>query len=172
MASTEYERTSMNFLRALNEHLLTHKQVQSPHKLPTLDDLKSYLENQFGQIRIKGNKTTVTVTLPRFDDPEIIDDRANRALRAFGLNYMDLRPGKPKATGKATGMTRQFTIQEPELNPAYWQDRNQKHERNKRLNHLLGKQDRKNPKVIDPWKRHEPAVRRLNTLEPINNLIR
>ena len=122
----------MEFLRALNEEL-TQKQLQSPHRLPTLDDLKSYLEKQFGQVKIKGGKKTVIVTLPKFDIPDIVEDRANRALRAFGLNYTDLNPGKPKSAG----MTRQFTIYGPEIDPAHYRDREQKRERKRKLNDLL-----------------------------------
>lgn len=126
----------MEFLRALNEEL-TYKQLQSPNKLPTLADLKSYLEKQFGQVKVKGGRTTIVVVLPKFDEPEIVEDRANRALRAFGLDYTDLSPGKPKETG----MTRQFTIYGPEIDPAHYQEREQelqqKRERKKKLNDLL-----------------------------------
>lgn len=115
----------MNFLRALNEEL-THRQRQSPHRLPTLNDLKSYLEKQFGQIEITGNQARITVTLPKLDVPEIIEDRANRALRAFGLNYTDLSPGKE------TGMTRKFTIYSPEITPTLT-----RRERRKKLNDLF-----------------------------------
>jgi len=81
--------------------------------LPAPEELESYLEKKFdGAVNVKWTgKRTVTVVLPRYDIPEIIDDTANRALRAFGLEYADLNPGRPKSDG----MTNKFSIFDPEL---------------------------------------------------------
>ncbi len=58
----------------------------APSKLPTLDNLKAHLEKQYGQVKVTGNEKRLTVTLPRNEIPEILEDKANRILRAFGLD--------------------------------------------------------------------------------------
>ena len=98
----------MKFLKELTE-----AQLKSSFNFPEPEELKAYLQKKFdGDIILKWTgKRTVTVILPRYGIPEIIDDAANRALRAFGLEYEDLTPGKPDAGGK----TNKFSIWDPEL---------------------------------------------------------
>jgi len=88
-------------------------EVRQALNFPEPEELKTYLQKKFdGEIILKWTgKRTVTVVLPRYDIPEIIDDAANRALRAFGLEYEDLTPGRPQPDGK----TNKFSIWSPEL---------------------------------------------------------
>lgn len=135
----------MQFLQLMNEW--TQRQV-ARSKLPTLDDLKAHLEKQYGQVKVTGNETRLTVTLPRNEIPEILEDKANRILRAFGLDYTDLRPGKPKETG----MTRIFTIYGPEINSEHWEKKKLDKQRKKDLNNLLDLEQDRRRRNYDPFK--------------------
>lgn len=106
----------MELLQELNRFARSKtatRQLRSPSRLPTLQSLETHLRQKFGNIKIQGNKRAVTVLLPWYDIPEKIEDIANRVLRAFGLEYTDLTPGKP---GGLDGKTGKFTIYGPELN--------------------------------------------------------
>jgi len=91
-------------------------QLRSPEKLPTREELKGFLEQKLGRVKMTGkdthrNRRTITVELQRYDIPEVIDDTANRVLRAFGLEYVDLIPGDPGPHGQ----TNKFVIHGAEL---------------------------------------------------------
>lgn len=106
----------MELLRELNRFARSNpitRPLRSPSSLPTLQNLETHLRQKFGNIKIRGSKRTVTVSLPWYDVPEKVEDIANRVLRAFGLEYTDLTPGKP---GGLDGKTGKFTIYGPELN--------------------------------------------------------
>ncbi len=104
----------MELLQELNHFTRSNPTRQlGHHRLPTLQNLETHLRQQFGDIKIRRSKRTVTVSLPWYDVPEKVEDIANRVLRAFGLEYTDLTPGKP---GGLDGKTGKFTIYGPELN--------------------------------------------------------
>ena len=101
----------MKLIKEINEQV--RSQLKSSLNFPEPEKLKAYLQKQFdGAVSLKWTgKRTVMVVLPRYDIPEIIDDAANRVLRAFGLEYEELTPGKPDKSGK----TNKFSIWDPEL---------------------------------------------------------
>lgn len=133
----------MELIREINEQVrLT--QLKSSFNYPEPKKLKAYLQKQFdGAVSLAWTgKRTVTVILPRYDIPEIIDDAANRALRAFGLEYEELTPGNPDAGGQ----TNKFSIYHPELKRSepIISQRELKKERKRKVTDLLNvKQDRK-----------------------------
>ncbi len=127
----------MKLLKELTE-------ARSALNFPEPEKLKAYLQKKFdGAVNLAwtGNRT-VTIILPHYDIPEIIDDAANRALRAFGLEYEELTPGKPDAGG----MTNKFSVYDPELKRSkpVMSQRELKKERRQKVADLLNvKQDRK-----------------------------